>query len=215
VPLSSKLPSAQGVGRSGRKPAGSLTNLAQVFTVDFPIEQVWAFFSQLEIVGRCLPGLSLEQSPGSPLLKILLRVRAGPIVAEFDGSAEVVQNEETRSGRILGDALDQRSGTNAHGDIRYQLTSVNEGRSTQVDIDLGYVLAGPLAQFSRGAIAKDIARKLTEAFAENLRSDLLNGTSASAHSSYAARELNAAGLVWSVIKSRTKDFLARLFGRRS
>jgi carbon-monoxide dehydrogenase small subunit len=215
VPLSSKLPSAQGVGRSGRKPSGSLTNLAQVFTVDFPIEQVWAFFSQLEIVGRCLPGLSLEQSPGSPLLKILLRVRAGPIIAEFDGSAEVVQNEETRSGRILGDALDQRSGTNAHGDIRYQLTSVNEGRSTQVDIDLGYVLAGPLAQFSRGAIAKDIARKLTEAFAENLRSDLLNGTSASAHSSYAARELNAAGLVWSVIKSRTKDFLARLFGRRS
>lgn len=200
--------------KSARKPKGSLTNLDQSFTVDFPIAQVWAFFSQLEVVGRCLPGLSLEQLPDRNTLNILLRVRAGPISAEFDGLAQVQQNEATRSGQILSDALDRRSGTNAHGDIRYRLTSTNDGRSTRVDIDLGYVLSGPLAQFSRGAIAKDIARKLTEAFASNLRNRLLSGPDEQGQAGQEAGELNAAGLVWSVMVGRIKDFFARLLGRR-
>lgn len=197
----------------GRKATGPLTTIDQSFTVDFPLAQVWTFFAKLDVVGRCLPGLSLEVSPGSSSLGILLKVRVGPISAEFDGTAEVQQDEATHSGHIVGDARDRRSGTNAHGDIRYRLTPVNGGGSTRVDIDLGYVLAGPLAQFSRGSIAKDIAKKLTEAFAENLRHRLLHGEDAQPPSGGQSQELNASGLIWSVIMGRIKGFFARLFGR--
>jgi len=225
VPSSSSRPTVAGVSPkashspesvgSVRRPTGPLTNLEQSFTVDFPVEHVWAFFSQLEVVGRCLPGLTLEQSPVSGQLKIFLRVRAGPIGAEFDGVAEVVQDVVTNTGRILADARDSRSGTNAHGDIRYRLTSINDGRATKVEIDLGYILAGPLAQFSRGAIAKDIARKLTEAFAENLRHRLLGGPEAAISFQGPVQALNAGGLVWSVITARIRALFAWLFGRPS
>ena len=76
------------------------------------------------------------------------------------------------------------------------------------------MLSGPLAQFSRGAIAKDIARKLTEAFASNLRNRLLSGPDEQGQAGQEAGELNAAGLVWSVMVGRIKDFFARLLGRR-
>ena len=211
-PKASRSPESAG---SVRRPTGPLTNLEQSFTVDFPVAQVWAFFSQLEVVGRCLPGLTLEQSPVSGQFKISLRVRAGPIGAEFDGVAKVIQDVVTHTGRIIGDARDSRSGTNAHGDIRYRLTSINDGRATKVEIDLGYVLAGPLAQFSRGAIAKDIARKLTEAFAENLRHRLLGGPEAAISPRGQVKALNAGGLVWSVITTRLRGLFAWLFGRRS
>ncbi len=188
--------------------AGPLIDLEEHFTVDFPPDQVWAFFGRLEEVATCLPGLSLTSPPQQQTLQIALRVRAGPITAEFEGSALVQQDHAAMSGRIIGNARDKRSGTAAQGDVRYRLSPVESGQSTRVDIVLGYALAGPLAQFSRGAIARDIARKLTEAFGENLRQRLTGGTAADTRPA----ELNAGSVVWSVLISRLRSALARIFG---
>ena len=188
--------------------AGPLIDLEEHFTVDFPPDQVWAFFGRLEEVATCLPGLSLTSPPQQQTLQISLRVRAGPITAEFEGSAHVQQDHAAMSGRIIGNARDTRSGTAAQGDVRYRLSPANGGQATRVDITLGYALAGPLAQFSRGAIARDIARKLTEAFGENLRQRLTGGTAADTRPA----ELNAGSVMWSVLISRLRSVVARIFG---
>lgn len=187
--------------------AGPLIDLEEHVIVDFPPERVWAFFGRLEDVATCLPGLTLRAPPQQQTLQIALRVRAGPITAEFEGTAQVQQDDASRSGRILGSARDKRSGTSAQGDVRYRLSPVNDGLGTRVDIVLGYALAGPLAQFSRGAIARDIARKLTESFGENLRQRLTGGAQAGS----TVAELNAGAVFWSVVIGRIRALMSRLF----
>lgn len=189
----------------GQTDTGPLIHIEQEFRVDFPPELVLEWFTRLEQVAQCLPGLRLTEPPHGQHLKILMQVRLGPILAEFDGAADVLQEPATQSGRIQGHAVDRRSGTRAVGDIRFRLIAQDSGKATLIALDLGYSLAGPLAQFSRGAIAKDIARKLTEAFAQNLRATLSGDGSEDAR---VVTELNAFGLIWSVIVSRIR----RLFG---
>lgn len=186
---------------------GPLIHIEQKFRVDFAPEVVFEWFTGLEQVAQCLPGLRLTEPPQGQHLKILMQVRLGPILAEFDGAADVLQEPAIQSGRIQGHAVDRRSGTRAVGDIRYRLIAQDNGTATLIALDLGYSLAGPLAQFSRGAIAKDIARKLTEAFAQNLRARLSGAGSGDAS---VVTELNAFGLVWSVIVSRIRG----LFGTK-
>lgn len=202
VPQASQAAPAAPIGQAD---TGPLIHIEQEFRVDFPADLVLEWFTRLEQVAQCLPGLRLAEPPQGQHLKILMQVKLGPILAEFDGAADVLQEPATQSGRIQGHAVDRRSGTRAVGDIRYRLIAQDNGKATLIALDLGYSLAGPLAQFSRGAIAKDIARKLTEAFAQNLRARLSGAGSEDAR---IATELNAFGLIWSVIVSRIR----RLFG---
>lgn len=204
-PLVSQASQAAPVVPISQADTGPLIHIEQEFRVDFAPEVVFDWFTRLEQVAQCLPGLRLTEPPQGQHLKILMQVRLGPILAEFDGAADVLQEPASQSGRIQGHAVDRRSGTRAVGDIRYRLIAQDNGTATLIALDLGYSLAGPLAQFSRGAIAKDIARKLTEAFAQNLRARLSGAGSGDAR---VVTELNAFGLVWSVIVSRIR----RLFG---
>jgi septal ring-binding cell division protein DamX len=45
-------------------------------------------------------------------------------------------------------------------------------RETRVDVKVDYAIAGSLAQFSRGGIVKELATRMTEAFAANLKARL-------------------------------------------
>ncbi len=57
------------------------TTLHESFTVDYPRDQVWAFFGRLGEVATCLPGTSLIGTPADDHVETRMRVRAGPIVA--------------------------------------------------------------------------------------------------------------------------------------
>jgi carbon-monoxide dehydrogenase small subunit len=76
---------------------------------------------------------------------------------------------------------------------------------------VGYALAGSLAQFSRGSIVQDIAKKLTDAFASNLsyelarkKDPLLN----QGHQRKPQTELNAGSVILSVLLSRMRNLVA-------
>jgi carbon-monoxide dehydrogenase small subunit len=194
---------AAATSRIGVK-SGPLIHIEQEFSVDFAPSLVMEGLNRLDQVAYCLPGLKLKGPPRGQELQIIMQVRLGPILAEFDGVADVSQDPSTQSGRIQGYAVDGRSGTRAFGDIRYRLWPEANGESTRIALDLGYSLAGPLAQFSRGSIARDIARKLTDAFANNLRQQLGGGSVTAVHS---ASEINALGLIWSVVLGRLKALL--------
>ena len=65
------------------------TTLHESFTIGFPRAQVWEFFGRPDEVATCLPGTSLTGTPTADHVETRMRVRAGPIVAEFDGAADV------------------------------------------------------------------------------------------------------------------------------
>jgi carbon-monoxide dehydrogenase small subunit len=79
-----------------------------------------------------------------------------------------------------------------------------------VDIDIGFTLTGPLAQFSRSSLVRDIARRMTEHFAKNLQTRLSGGET-TMRGAQPAAELNAGSLVLPVLWERIRRFFSRLF----
>jgi carbon-monoxide dehydrogenase small subunit len=182
----------------------------QSFALNHPIDAVWSFFSDTAAVASCLPGVSIIGDATARNVSGKMRIKVGPIAAEFHGAAEIDRDAATHSGEIQGSGRDQRSSSATRGVIRFRLVP-QAGGSTKVDLDVGYRLTGPLAQFSRSDLVHDIASRIIEAFAQNVE-DRLSGKTSGAGAGSA--ELNAGGLFLSVLANRIKAGLHRLFGRR-
>ena len=76
----------------------SMTTINQQFDVAFPRDEVWAFFGRLDQVTTCLPGATLLSEPTEDYVEPKLRVKVGPIVADFEGAADVERNDATYTG---------------------------------------------------------------------------------------------------------------------
>jgi carbon-monoxide dehydrogenase small subunit len=190
-----------------------LTTLRQTFTVDHPRERVWAFFGRLGEVTVCLPGATLLGEPADDRVEARIRVKAGPIAATFDGSAHVRRDPATYTGTIRGAAHDAKSRSTARGEIRYELHGDRNAAATRVEIEMGFTLTGPLAQFSRSSLIHDIARRMTESFAANLRARLNGETTVAAAAHGGGPEINAVSLMSGVIWGRIKAALRKLVRR--
>ena len=103
------------------------------------------------------------------------------------------------------------------GEIHYVLVEEKGGAATRVDLEVGYTLTGPLAQFSRSALVEDIAKRMTDAFARNLQARLDPGAGAANAGQHAAQapvaELDAGSLIFSVVWERIRNFFRGLPGR--
>jgi carbon-monoxide dehydrogenase small subunit len=192
-------------------PAGDFepqVTLTQSFVVHHPREHVWAFFARVDEVASCLPGASVTGGDDHNVTG-RMRLKVGPIAAEFEGAASIARDPATCSGVIRGSGRDRRSSSATQGMIRYRLAA--EGAdATRVEVAVGYALTGPLAQFGRSGLVQDIANRLTRTFAQNLEARLAGRES----SAPVGTELNAASLVLSVMTERIKAWWRRLLGRR-
>jgi len=202
--------------RSGEKVGRGDAKLHQSFTVDHPRETVWAFFGRLDEVTACLPGAAATGTPTDDRVDIILRVKLGPVVAEFNGTAEVTRDPSTHTGVIRGSARDARSSSTTRGEIHYALSDERGGAATRVDVDVNYTLAGTLAQFGRSGLVQDIARRMTAAFAQNLEARLGAGpgTGGAAEPQRGRpAELNAGSLLLTAVWGRLKAVWRSLLGR--
>jgi aerobic carbon-monoxide dehydrogenase small subunit len=192
------------------------TTLQLSFSVAHSRENVWNFFRRLGEVTTCLPGTSLLGEPTDDHVEPRIRIKLGPIVAEFEGMAEVIRDPSNYSGTIRGSAHDTRSRSTTRGEIRYVLLDDKQGTATRVDIEVGFTLTGALAQFSRSGLVQDIAKRMTVSFAQNVQARL-NQDDNVAGAERAARtpapELDAGSLVFSVLWDRIKALFRRLSGR--
>jgi carbon-monoxide dehydrogenase small subunit len=180
----------------------------QSFIVNYPRQQVWDLFGRVQDVAACLPGASLIGEPTPRHVEGQMRVKVGPIAAEFRGEAAIERDESSYSGRIIGAGSDARSSSATRGMISYRLLPGADGQSTEVAMTIGYTLTGMLAQFGRAGIVRDVAARLTEAFAQNLEARL--GGKAVTDASMAG--LDAGSLLLSVVAGRLKGLFRKLFG---
>lgn len=200
--------------------------IKQQFTVPYPRDQVWEYFGNVGEVTTCMPGASLREPPEGKQVKFQLNVKLGPIAAAFAGDAELERDDAGYRGVLKGSGRDKRSGSQARGEVVYELSEENGGAATRVDVTVDYSLAGSLAQFGRSGIVNDLAARLTSQFAKNLEAGLADTSRAgspqeSSGDSGEARpgqrkpaaELKAGGLLLSVIGARIRRFFSRLLGR--
>ncbi|MDQ0510116.1 xanthine dehydrogenase family Fe-S subunit [Ancylobacter amanitiformis] len=185
-------------------PLSNPIEITEAFEVDAPRGEVWALFQDPARVIACLPGARLTQPSDGRRLEAEMSVKLGPMQAAFGGIGLIAPDPANWSGVIHGRGVDGRSASRIEARLAYRLEAAAGGNATRVHIEVAYVLQGPLAQMSRGAIARDLAARLTSAFAANLGAALKGQATP-----VAAAPLDAGALFLALVKG----WLARLFGR--
>ncbi|SCG54116.1 Carbon monoxide dehydrogenase subunit G [Micromonospora echinaurantiaca] len=139
------------------------------FAVNTPIERAWAVLTDLAGIAPCLPGAQLTGVDGD-VYRGKVKVKVGPVVSEFAGTARFVEKDEARyRGVIDAKGRDARSAGNASALVTAQLRP--DGGRTLVTVDTDLTISGKLAQFGSGMI-KEISAKLLAQFVANLEAML-------------------------------------------
>lgn len=140
--------------------------LEQSFLLPMPPARAWPAFRNVDLLVDCLPGASLTGPAADGKLPLRMDVKLGPIAAAFAGEGSVDFDDAQRSGSFEGQAADKRTGSRVRGKAVFSLQAHEAGTRVQLGID--YTLTGALAQFSRGAIVRELASALTAQFAGRL-----------------------------------------------
>jgi carbon monoxide dehydrogenase subunit G len=184
------------------------------FQLQHPREFVWSRMNDVYFVAQCLPGASIVEDLGEHRYKGRLSVKVGPMAAAFDGEVTIESQPEQWTAVVSGKGADARSSSRATGSMTYRLTEGSSAGATRVDVASDINLAGPLAQFSKGAVMQEVANRITAEFVKNFEQALsaAPGEAQAGPVASAApnQPLDAGNLFWSIIRER---FLA-LFRRR-
>jgi uncharacterized protein len=147
------------------------------FTVSVPIQQAWDVMLDLQKIAPCLPGAAIQDEKGDGEYDGTMKVKIGPITANYKGKVKVEEADEANHRAVL-----QATGRDARGQGTASATIVStlqeEGSdSTRVSVETDMKLTGRAAQFGRG-IAQDVATKMLNQFAECLEREISGGGAA-------------------------------------
>jgi carbon monoxide dehydrogenase subunit G len=153
--------------------------LTNDFTVNAPIDKAWETLTDVERIAPCLPGAQLTEVEG-PTYRGLVKVKVGPITAQFKGQASFVEKDPEKHRAVLkAEGRDTGGKGNASALITAQLEPL-EPEVTKVTVSTDLTITGKVAQFGRGALA-DVSEKLLRQFVTNLETSVLtNGADAAA-----------------------------------
>jgi aerobic carbon-monoxide dehydrogenase small subunit len=188
------------------------TRLTQSFVLEHPREAVWRLMADAEAVASCIPGMKLDGPLVDGHASGRMEVALGPIKASFAGQGTVATFPAEYRQVITGKGGDRKSGSNASGEVAYRLRQDAGPRGeevTRVEVELSYSLTGPLAQFSRSSLVRDLVSRVGESFAQNLDAKLLAPEGAE----MAPARLSVASLIWRVAANRLRAAVAMLLRR--
>jgi uncharacterized protein len=164
--------------------------LINEFTVNVPIEKAWVTLTDVELIAPCLPGAQLQEVEGETY-RGQVKVKVGPILAQFKGEAHFVEKDDVNHKAVLrGKGRDLGGKGNADALITAQLTEAT-ATSTKVVVTTDLNITGKVAQFGRGALA-DVSNKLLVQFVDNLETTVLNQPTGGAAAAPVAAEAAAA-----------------------
>jgi len=167
-------------------------DLNHEFTVEVPVADAWAILTDLQRIAPCLPGAELTEVDGD-IYRGQVKVKVGPIVAQFKGQASFVSRDDTaHTATLKGEGRDATGKGTASALITAQLTAVTP-TSTKCTVHTDLTISGKVAQFGRGAMA-DISDKLLTQFSDNLNQLISSGEATPQTEVTPINLLEAAGL---------------------
>ena len=147
--------------------------IADSFRVSTPIGATWKVLLDIEGIAPCLPGAQLQEVDGDEY-KGIVKVKVGPITAQYKGTATLTEVDEAQHKIVLdASGRDTRGQGNAKATI--VVTMNEDGAGTLVEVVTDLSITGKVAQFGRGVL-DDVSSKLLRQFVENLERDVLTTT---------------------------------------
>jgi len=190
---------------------GAETRISQRFVLPHPRDAVWRLMSDVAALARCMPGFVLDGPPSGDKVSGRLEASIGPIRASFAGEGTLRRFPSDFRQVVAGSGGDPRTGSRASGSVDYRLTAVTEeagGEATRVDVIIGYVLTGPLAQIGRAGLVRDLVRRIGQALAQNLDAQLCDPSVALPQA-----QLGGLSLLFKALGDQARTFLSRLWSR--
>ena len=149
--------------------------LKNEFRVSVPVERAWATLTDVEYIAPCMPGAQLTEIDGDDF-KGQVKVKVGPITAQYKGSAKFLQkNEEEHRVILEATGRDTRGAGNASAEVTAEM--VADGEGTKITISTDLKVTGKVAQFGRGVMA-DVSEKMIGQFVDSLEKKLSEEVSA-------------------------------------
>lgn len=138
-----------------------------------PLERAWETLLDIERVAGFLPGAKVEPSEEKDVYRGSMRVKVGPMVVNYQGTARMVLADEAQHIADLAvEARDTKGQGTASATIRNRLVPENGGTRVIAETDLA--ITGRQAQFGRG-IMQDVAGRMLDDFARRFEDYLLHG----------------------------------------
>jgi carbon monoxide dehydrogenase subunit G len=144
--------------------------LTNDFRVALPVDRAWVVLTDLERIAPCMPGAQLQEVEGDDYRGVV-KVKVGPITAQYKGQATFVDRDEANHVAVLrAEGRETRGQGNASATITATLTPDGDGTAVSVVTDL--TVTGRVAQFGRGVLA-DVSAKLLGQFVDCLEQTVL------------------------------------------
>jgi len=151
--------------------------LKSEFRVGIPLEQAWSTLTDVEFIAPCMPGAQLTEVDGDEF-KGGVKIKVGPITAQYKGSAKFVELDEANRRIVLeASGRDSRGAGNAAAEVTAEMTPDGDGTVVSIATDLK--VTGKVAQFGRGVLG-DVSAKLMGQFVDNLEEMLSESAEADA-----------------------------------
>jgi uncharacterized protein len=142
------------------------------FVVPRPVDEAWAVLTDIERIAPCMPGAKLTGVDGDDYHGTV-KVKVGPVVAQYAGVARFRERDADRHHAVL-EATGKQSGGAGRASAVVTADLTGDGDSTRVTVVTDLTVAGPLAQFGRGAIAQ-VSGRLLDQFVAQLKETVLAG----------------------------------------
>ncbi len=153
-------------------------DLESSFTVDAPIDEVWAALMDVERIATAVPGAEVTEKLSDTAYKGVVKVKVGPLTMQYRGQIDLVsRDDETHVASFAGKAQEKAGQGTAMGTATVSLTGSDGVTTGTVHGDIS--LSGKAAAMGKGVIAK-VAQQIMGIFAANLQS-MLSGDDSADH----------------------------------
>ncbi|MEJ2004255.1 MAG: SRPBCC family protein [Cyclobacteriaceae bacterium] len=164
--------------------------ITKTFTLEEPIEKVWAGLSNPVQISGCVPGAAITEQIDETNYKGEVSLKFGPVKSKYDGQITIDEMDNENHTMVLkGKGLDSKGKGSAEMTMNGGAKKVDGG--TEVDFKMLVNIQGTLAQIGSRLI-NDVSEQLMNQFIENFKS-MLAGEEFN-------NELKAGSMMGSVIK---------------
>ncbi len=154
------------------------------FRVGVTVPEAWKVLTDVERIAPMLPGAQLQEVEGDEYRGVV-KVKVGPITAQYKGSATFVEQDEN-AGKVVLKATGRDTRGQGNASALITATMTPDGDATKVSVVTDLTVTGKVAQFGRGVLA-EVSAKLIGQFVDTLEADLAaSGAGAAAEENAAA-----------------------------
>ena len=166
--------------------------ITKQFSLEEPIDKVWAALSNPVEISSCVPGASITDQIDETNYKGEVSLKFGPVKSKYDGQITIAESDDVNHSMVLkGTGLDSKGKGSAEMTMYGNASSTDSG--TDVDFKMVVNIQGTLAQFGSRLI-NDVSDQLLKQFVDNFKK-MLSGDEVD-------NTLKAGSMMGSVLKSK-------------